>query len=66
MKPRRSFSRPRLTSGLVVPPANDYLGGARPAGAIASNEVSDEPPDNVRQLLDWLVDEELRRWRWKG
>lgn len=29
---------------------------------LTTNTLSGELPGNVRELLDWLIDEELKRW----
>lgn len=29
---------------------------------LTANTLSGELPDNVRDFLDWLIDEELKRW----
>jgi len=37
--------------------------GADPSDDLTLPDRSDALPDNVRELLDWLVDEELKRWQ---
>lgn len=36
---------------------------ASPASRLTLNDRSVALPDNVRELLDWLIDEELKRWQ---
>ena len=52
------------------PAAPDALRAASASGIDASqanrltlHDRSVALPDNVRELLDWLIDEELKRWQ---
>jgi len=36
---------------------------AQPSNTLTLHHRSVALPDNVRDLLDWLIDEELKRWQ---
>lgn len=36
---------------------------AQPSNVLTLHHRSVALPDNVRDLLDWLIDEELKRWQ---
>jgi hypothetical protein len=56
--PNTEHRRPRVQ----LQPARDRAIPARPANALTLHDRSVALPDNVREFLDWLIDEELKRW----
>lgn len=54
----RSPPRPPRPGALTTAP--EITGGSTRALTLPDRSVA--LPDNVRELLDWLIDEELKRW----
>lgn len=62
------MTRCSRSSAPPVAPAPEPLVGARKlmdksAHTLTLHDRSVALPDNVRDLLDWLIDEELKRWQ---
>jgi hypothetical protein len=54
---------PPATDGALQAVDSHRRSAATPQRPLTSHERSAGVDPNVQQLLDWLVDEELRRWQ---
>jgi hypothetical protein len=64
VKKRRMAPAPVRAEGVGASPTASYGGFERySSNGLTLHERSVGLPDDVRELLDWLIDEELRRWQ---
>lgn len=58
---QRADAETRRAPGIEAGQVSKSAGRSR--SGLTSGTLSGELPENVRSLLDWLIDEELRRWQ---
>jgi hypothetical protein len=54
--------RPKAVPARPAEPRQTRKTIVRSTPALTPAAPAHELPDNVRELLDWLIDEELKRW----
>lgn len=63
LKKRASADVERRRAKTGAAEAENYAFATRAPNALTLHDRSVALPDNVRDLLDWLIDEELKRWQ---